>query len=116
MSTVPKVGCAITAAKHSFESRSMAPRSVPSGHTRLVVNQISNMRRSGSPPYQGAVMCSSQLQPSCKKNHAVPEGGDPSQKSITIYNALSRARAECLLNEHARSDRYHRGSSQPTPG
>eukprot|EP00965_Chrysotila_dentata_P175949 5808670-Pleurochrysis_carterae.AAC.1 len=87
MSTTPKVGYAVTATGHSCESRSTTLQSVLSGHTWSVVSQCSNMRKSGSPPYQLAETCSSQLQPSCKGIHAVPEGGGPSQKSITMQRA-----------------------------
>eukprot|EP00965_Chrysotila_dentata_P029295 973844-Pleurochrysis_carterae.AAC.1 len=64
---------------------------VSSVHTRSVANQCSNMRSSGSPPYQGAETHSSQLRPSLKGIYPVPEGGGPSLKSITKRRAESCA-------------------------
>eukprot|EP00965_Chrysotila_dentata_P021629 716684-Pleurochrysis_carterae.AAC.1 len=71
------------------------------------------MRSRGSPPYQGADTCSSQLQPSCKGTHAVPEGGGPSQKSITKKHAdscacaMSTKRARPVSSESSRGVAAH---------
>eukprot|EP00965_Chrysotila_dentata_P156879 5183853-Pleurochrysis_carterae.AAC.1 len=59
------------------------------------------MRRRGSPPYQGAETCPLQLQLSYKGIHAVPEGGGPLQKSITMKRADSCACA--MSTKRARS-------------
>eukprot|EP00965_Chrysotila_dentata_P249253 6208804-Pleurochrysis_carterae.AAC.2 len=75
MSIAPKVGYAVTATRHSCESMFTTVLCVSSVHTRSVANQCSNMRSSGSPPYQGAETHSSQLRPSLKGIHPVPEGG-----------------------------------------
>eukprot|EP00965_Chrysotila_dentata_P094760 3134032-Pleurochrysis_carterae.AAC.1 len=71
------------------------------------------MRRRGSPPYQGAETCSSQLQPSCKGIHAVPDGGGPLQKSITMKRADSRACAMSTKRARSVSSESSRGRSSP---
>eukprot|EP00965_Chrysotila_dentata_P010004 326118-Pleurochrysis_carterae.AAC.3 len=67
------------------------------------------MRRRGNPPYQGAETCSSQLQPSRKRIHAVLEGGGPSQKSITRKRAESCACAMSTRRARSVSSKSSRG-------
>eukprot|EP00965_Chrysotila_dentata_P179280 5920046-Pleurochrysis_carterae.AAC.1 len=75
MSMAPNVGYAVTTSIHSCESMSTTVLCISSVHTRSVANQCSNMKSSGSPPYQGAEMYSSQLRPSLKGIRPVPAGG-----------------------------------------